>query len=247
MRPTPPQSLLTLTDRYNAAAFEVGRRRARIRLAGASDAAFDVLREDGTAALERADGSDPDAVLTADPQTWSVIAEDVRGGMSAYRSGRLSIRRDLHLGVGFLAATASTGEGSLCFRQVRTERGSISICEAGSGPPVLMIHGLGATKVSFLPTLAALAPQEHRAIAVDLPGFGDSEKPIAVPYDARYFASTMTALLDALELERADVIGNSMGGRVALELGLSAPERVRRLVLLAPSLAGFARAHGLDT
>jgi pimeloyl-ACP methyl ester carboxylesterase len=72
---------------------------------------------------------------------------------------------------------------------------------------------------------------------VDLPGFGDSEKPILAHYDARYFASALTALLDALELERADFVGNSMGGRVALELGLSFPDRVRRLALLAPSLA----------
>lgn len=140
------------------------------------------------------------------------------------------------LGVGFLAATATPGQGALRFRRVNTARGHISISEAGKGPAVLMIHGLGATKVSFLPTLAALAPH-HRAIAVDLPGFGDSEKPILARYDARFFASAMTALLDALGLERADILGNSMGGRVALEIGLSAPDRVRRLALLAPSLA----------
>ena len=99
-----------------------------------------------------------------------------------------------------------------------------------------MIHGLGATKVSFLPTLAALAGT-HRCIAVDLPGFGDSVKPIRARYDARFFARSMVALLDALELERAHLIGNSMGGRVALEVGLRAPDRVGRLVLLAPSLA----------
>jgi pimeloyl-ACP methyl ester carboxylesterase len=99
-----------------------------------------------------------------------------------------------------------------------------------------MIHGLGATKVSFLPTLAALAPH-HRAVAVDLPGFGDSDKPILAPYNARYFARTMTALLDALELDRASFVGNSMGGRVAIEVGLQSPERVSRIALLAPSLA----------
>jgi pimeloyl-ACP methyl ester carboxylesterase len=157
--------------------------------------------------------------------------------MDAYRHGRLKIRRDLHLGVGFLAATAAQGEGTLRFRTIRTSRGRISISEAGSGPAALMVHGLGATKVSFLPTVVALAPNGHRAIAVDLPGFGDSDKPILGTYTARFFADAMAALLDALELDRVDVIGNSMGGRVALELGLSAPERVDRLVLLAPALA----------
>jgi pimeloyl-ACP methyl ester carboxylesterase len=156
--------------------------------------------------------------------------------MAAFRRGRLRIRNDLHLGVGFLAATAAAGEGALRFRRVRTREGHISISEAGRGSCVLLLHGLGASKVSLLPTLTALAPH-HRAIAVDLPGFGDSDKPILAAYDPPYFARTMTALLDALELEQADVVGNSMGGRVALELGLHYADRVRRLALLAPSLA----------
>jgi pimeloyl-ACP methyl ester carboxylesterase len=100
----------------------------------------------------------------------------------------------------------------------------------------VLIHGLGATKASFLPTIAALAPG-YRTLAVDLPGFGDSDKPLNGSYDAPFFARSIVALLDALGLERAHVIGNSMGGRVAIELGLEFPERVRRLVLLAPSLA----------
>src|SRR5581483_5045052 len=106
----------------------------------------------------------------------------------------------------------------LRLRTIRTARGRIAISEAGTGPAVVMIHGLGATKVSFLPTLAALAPH-FRAIAVDLPGFGDSDKPILAPYNAPYFAGTMTALRDALELDRANFIGNSMGGRIAIEVG----------------------------
>jgi pimeloyl-ACP methyl ester carboxylesterase len=231
-----PATLRTLTDRYDAEAFEVGRRSARIRLAGAGQGEFDVLLEGRRATLGPANGDRPDAVLQADPQTWSEIAQDVRGGMEAYRRGRLRIRHDLHLGVGFLAATAASDAAGLRFRHVDTARGRISISEAGSGPAALLIHGLGATKVSFLPTLAALAPHQ-RAIAVDLPGFGDSDKPLRAAYDARYFAEAMTALLDALELERVDVVGNSMGGRIALELGMTAPDRVRRLALLAPALA----------
>jgi pimeloyl-ACP methyl ester carboxylesterase len=234
---SPPDALAELVGRYDAQVFEVGRSRARIRLTGASPDSFDVLLDGRHAKLVPADGHRPDATLEADPRTWAKIAADVQAGMDAYRRGRLKVRRDLHLGVGFLAATASQGEGTLCFRTIRTARGRISVSEAGAGPAALMIHGLGATKVSFLPTLVALAPNGHRAIAVDLPGFGDSDKPILGTYNARFFADAMTALLDALELERVDVIGNSMGGRVALELGLSAPERVNRLVLLAPALA----------
>jgi pimeloyl-ACP methyl ester carboxylesterase len=104
------------------------------------------------------------------------------------------------------------------------------------GEPVVMLHGLGATKVSFLPSVAALA-ESHRTIAIDLPGFGDSAKPIGAPYDARFFARAVVALLDALEIGRAHLIGNSMGGRAALEVGLRAPDRVGRLALLTPALA----------
>jgi pimeloyl-ACP methyl ester carboxylesterase len=232
-----PEALVELVGRYDARAFEIGRSRARIRLSGAGPSEYDVMLDGENAELVPAAGRHADALLEADAKTWAQIAADVRAGMEAYRRGRLKIRRDLHLGVGFLAATAVHGDDALSFRTIQTSRGRISISEAGSGPAALMIHGLGATKVSFLPTLAALAPNGHRAIAVDLPGFGDSDKPLLGTYDARFFAQSMTALLDALELDRVDVIGNSMGGRVAVELGLTAPERVKRLVMLAPALA----------
>lgn len=223
-----------LVDRFDPEVFDVGRREARIRLAGTSDPR-DVVIADGEARLEAASG-EPDAELVADDATWEAVANDVRDGMAAFRSGRLRVRRDLHLGVGFLAATADGGEGRLRIRAVPTRAGRISTLDAGSGDPVILIHGLGATKASFLPTVAALAPG-HRTIAVDLPGFGDSDKPLRGTYDARYFAEAMIALLDSLELERAHVIGNSMGGRVAIELGLRFPDRLGRLALLAPSLA----------
>jgi pimeloyl-ACP methyl ester carboxylesterase len=245
MSAPPPPALAALAGRYDPEVFELGRRSARLRLVGASDEPHDVVLDGRRATLgPSVRGERPDAVLTADPETWTAIADDLRGGMTAFRAGRLSVRHDLHLGIGFLAATApppagganGTRAGGLRLRRVDTGIGPISITEAGDGPPVLLLHGLGATKVSFLPTVAALADR-HRTIAVDLPGFGDSTKPLTAAYDAPFFARSVVALLDALELDRADVVGNSMGGRVALEVGLRSPERVGRLGLLAPSLA----------
>lgn len=228
-------ALRRLVSRFDPSVFDVGRPRVRIRVEDGGEP-HDVVIEEGAARLEPPRGS-ADAVLSADAQTWSEIAEDVRGVMRAFRRGRLRIRHDLHLGVGFLAATAlAQGPGRLRIRHVQTAVGAVSTTEAGTGEPVLLVHGLGATKASFLPTIEALAGS-HRAIAVDLPGFGDSDKPLWAAYDARFFARAMAALLDALELDSAHVVGNSMGGRVALELGLSHPERVDRLVMLAPSLA----------
>ena len=176
-------------------------------------------------------------MLTADAGTWRRVATDLRAGMDAYQSGRLSVRRNLHVGVGFLAATSGADEpGRLRFRTVATSGMQLSILEAGTGPPALALHGLGGTKGSFLPTVAGLADR-FRVIAMDLPGFGDSDKPIGAAYDARYFAGAAVDLLDALELDRVHLIGNSLGGRVALEIALRHPSRAGRLGLLAPSLA----------
>ncbi len=231
-----PSPLDRLIERFDPTVFDVGRRRARLRIDGAGRQPRDVIIEDGHARVTTPDGHF-DAQLSADRETWEAIAEDLRGGLAAFRSGRLRVRRDLHLGVGFLAATAAPdGPGRLRIRSVQTRAGSISTMEAGTGEPVLLLHGLGATKASFLPTIGALTPA-YRTIAVDLPGFGDSSKPLLGSYDARFFSDAIEALLDALELDRAHVVGNSMGGRVAIEVGLQAPHRVGRVVLLAPSLA----------
>jgi pimeloyl-ACP methyl ester carboxylesterase len=236
---TSTSTLERLVQRYDSELFWPMRPSARVRLAGDEGGDRDAVFEGDRAFLVPATGR-PDAILTADPQTWTSVAEDVRGGLDAFREGRLSIRRDLHLGIGFLAATAGTDPSrpdGLRFAQVQTAVGELSINEAGSGPPVVAIHGLGATKVSLLPTVAALAAQGRRTIAVDLPGFGDSVKPIRAPYHAPYFAGAIVALLDALGIDRADLVGNSLGGRVAIEVGLRYPSRVGRLGLLAPSLA----------
>jgi pimeloyl-ACP methyl ester carboxylesterase len=232
----PPRSLQTLAGRYDRSAFEPQGGRARVRLAVAGGEEWDALLEGDRARLVPAEG-DADATLSADAQVWAAIVKEVRGGMEAYRAGRLTMRRNLHLGVGFLAATSGqSGPGRLRFRMVASERGRLSTVEAGNGPPLVAIHGLGATKGSFLPTVAALSAR-HRVIALDLPGFGDSDKPIGASYDARFFARAVVALADALELDRVHLIGNSLGGRVALEVGLLHPDRVDRLVLLCPSLA----------
>jgi len=161
----------------------------------------------------------------------------VRGGMAAYRQGRLRVRINLHLGVGLLAATSSNREpGRLRFGAVKTRIGELSYVEAGTGPPLLALHGLGGTKASFLPTLADLAAS-HRVVALDLPGFGESAKPIGAAYDARFMARSVIAAMDGLELDTAHLVGNSMGGRVALEAGMRHADRVERLVLLCPAVA----------
>jgi len=235
---TAPAGLLALTERFDPDVIDVPGGRARIRLGVRDEGEWDAVIDSGEIQLLSAGEEEPDALLSADATTWEGIAEDVRGGMTAYREGRLRVRRNLHLGVGLLAATSGMQEeGRLRFDTFRTAAGRISTLAAGEGEPVICIHGLGGTKASFLPTTAALAPAGYRVIAMDLPGFGDSEKPLTAPYDAPYFAAAVTAVMDELEIERAHLIGNSMGGRVAIEVGLLHPDRAARVALLSPALA----------
>src|SRR2546421_12509411 len=98
-------ALERLVARFDPTVFDVGRPLVRVRVEDCTGQRHDVVIEDGTARLAPVRNS-PDAILTADATTWNEIAEDIRGGMEAFRKGRLRIRRDLHLGVGFLAATA---------------------------------------------------------------------------------------------------------------------------------------------
>jgi pimeloyl-ACP methyl ester carboxylesterase len=234
---TAPASLRTLVGRFDEDAFDLPGKRAVIRLATTGAGAWDAVVEPGEVVLEAADEGDPDSLLTADAATWDEIATDVASGLDAFRRGKLRIRRNIHLGVGFLAATSGSREaGRFRFVRIETEAGSYSGLEAGTGPPVLMLHGLGATKAEFLPTVAALA-RSYRTIAVDLLGFGDSDKPLGASYGPDFQARGIAHLMDALELERAHFIGHSMGGRVALEVGFRHPARTRGLVLMTPAMA----------
>ena len=230
------EPLRTLAGRFDATAFDAPTGRARIRLAIRDGDALDAVIEDHRVELEPANGDRADGLLIADPPTWRRIAADVRGGMDAFRAGRLTIKRNLHLGVAFLAATSDPGPGRLRFHTVPTRLGPVSAFEAGEGPPVVLIHGLGATKSEFLPMVADLA-ETHRVIAIDLPGFGDSAKPFPAAYDAPFFSSWVESLLDELQIDRAHVLGHSMGGRVAIEFGLRNPDRTQGLILMTPSMA----------
>jgi pimeloyl-ACP methyl ester carboxylesterase len=123
---------------------------------------------------------------------------------------------------------------------VKVGRDRVSVLSMGSGPPVLLLHGLGATRASFFETAAALS-DTYTVHAFDLPGFGSSSKPAFGAYDARWFSERVLGVMDELEVGRAHIVGNSMGGRVAIELGLRWPERVGGLGLLCPGVAWVKR------
>lgn len=101
---------------------------------------------------------------------------------------------------------------------------------SGSGPALLLIHGLGSCQLDWEHQVAAFSAK-HTVITSDQRGHGESSR-----YRGRYsiekFAQDQLSLLNTLNIEQADVVGLSMGGAVAFQLALDAPERVRRLVIV---------------
>jgi pimeloyl-ACP methyl ester carboxylesterase len=119
--------------------------------------------------------------------------------------------------------------------------------------PIVLIHGVGGWAENWRPVIASLASTGRRVIALDLPGFGESERPRRVRYfgpDEAFYPRFVVAAMDVLGIERAHVAGNSMGGAVAYMTAVTAPSRTRSLVLVAPGglgrdVAFFLRACSL--
>jgi pimeloyl-ACP methyl ester carboxylesterase len=122
-------------------------------------------------------------------------------------------------------------------RSVTVHGARVIYAEMGEGPPVVLVHGLSGCWQNWLENIPHLA-RNHRVIAVDLPGFGESELPqeeISIPGYGRF----LDAFLGEIGIERAALIGNSMGGFIAAETAISHPSRVEKLVLV--SAAGLMR------
>src|SRR2546425_2923414 len=116
-------------------------------------------------------------------------------------------------------------------RTVTSDGINIHYVCGGSGPPLVLVHGLGSSAaVEFYYNLEPLAAH-HRVLAIDLPGFGKSDKPV-LDYTIELFVKAVRDVMTSEGLERAAVMGVSMGGRVALGLALESPDLVERLVLV---------------
>ena len=112
----------------------------------------------------------------------------------------------------------------------------------GSGPTVLMLHGIGGGHRAFAPQVETLASLGYRAVAWDMPGYGHSA-PIE-PYTFKGLAQSCVNLIDALQCDSVVLLGHSMGGMVAQEVVARRPERVSRLVLCGTSAAFGKRTDG---
>ena len=120
--------------------------------------------------------------------------------------------------------------------------------DVGSGKPVLLIHGSGpgvSGWANWRLTIPALSAAS-RVIVPDMVGFGFSERPAGIRYGLDGWVAQAVGLLDALDIECADIVGNSFGGGLALALAIRHPKRVRKLVLMGSAGVPFTLTPGLD-
>lgn len=106
-----------------------------------------------------------------------------------------------------------------------------NVIEIGSGPPIVFVHGLSGSWQNWLEQLPEFA-RDHRCIAVDLPGFGESPMP-REKISISGYAQWLDRLLEAIDVDGCALVGNSMGGFIGLEMALEFPHRVERLVLVS--------------
>ncbi|MFA7585138.1 MAG: alpha/beta fold hydrolase [Novosphingobium sp.] len=120
--------------------------------------------------------------------------------------------------------------------------------DSGTGAPLLLIHGSGpgvSAWANWRFTIADLSPR-FRCIAPDMAGFGQTRVGDDFAFGLEAWRGQLLAFLDALNLDKVDVVGNSFGGALALALAIAAPDRVGRLVLMGSVGVPFAITPGLD-
>ncbi len=218
----------------------LARRAARLHLETDLGDAWTVVVTGGAARARRGTRVAPTARLEAPAE---VLADVVGGRLpvpQAFADGRLRVRGDLgtvlQLDALFPPPTASPPTHPRSHEaDVMGVRTTWLAAGPAGAPPVVLLHGLASTGVSMVPLLSDLA-RDHRVLVPDLPGSGTSAAP-ASPYSSAWFAAWLAAFQAATDSRGAVLIGNSLGGRIALEAGLARPAQVRALVLLAPSPA----------
>ena len=219
-----------LEDRFQ------GGGRWRIRV---GRAARDVVVTSSGASVEKANGN-VDAEIDTDPGSWRAMDAGEMSGIEAFVQRKLTVRGSIERALHFEPMFDRPDAGGMRYTMEEVDIGhgvKLSALVAGSpeAEPLLLIHGLGATKASWLTIVPQLA-RKFRVIVIDLPGFGRSSKPIG-RYDSAWFCGHLCGFLDRMEIGGCYVAGNSMGGKIAMELAMLDPERVRAIICLCPASA----------
>jgi pimeloyl-ACP methyl ester carboxylesterase len=119
-------------------------------------------------------------------------------------------------------------------RFVRVDEHRLRVIEIGTGEPLLLVHGFADSAYAWHRNFRALAGAGFRVVAYDYPGCGESALPDGFRFGVDNLARVALGLLDALGIERAHLVGHSMGGGIGLHLALHHADRLRRAVLAAP-------------
>jgi pimeloyl-ACP methyl ester carboxylesterase len=121
---------------------------------------------------------------------------------------------------------------------------NLFVCDEGEGPPVLLLHGFPFTHHTFRAIRQPLA-RRHRVVSLDLPGFGDSDRPGAFRHDVVGTADAMAALLRELGAAPAAVVAHGFSAAIATAMAVLQPWSVRRLVLVAGTVYPRSLSLGL--
>jgi pimeloyl-ACP methyl ester carboxylesterase len=122
-----------------------------------------------------------------------------------------------------------------------------SYLEAGSGEPVIMLHGSGpgvSGLANWQHNMPALS-QRFRVLAPDIVGFGATERPDDIVYSLRTWTDHVWAFLDAHGISSTAIVGNSLGGRIALQMATDRPNRITKMVLMGAPGVGMTLTDGL--
>ena len=181
----------------------------------------------------------PAAEIRTDLKTWTAINAGRLSGIEAFADRRLTVRGSIEAALLFEPLFDRPTAGGLRYSLDEVDAGNLKISALFAGAqdsqPLVLIHGLGASKASWLTVVPQLA-RNYRVIALDLPGFGASSKPWA-RYDSHWFSDQVFEFLDALGYETALIGGNSMGGKIAMEMAMRRPEKVQAIACLCPAAA----------
>lgn len=120
--------------------------------------------------------------------------------------------------------------------------------DVGSGFPLVMLHGSGpgvSAWANWNKVFPLLSPH-HRVLAPDMVGFGYTDRPEGIHYGMDVWIKQTIDFMDALHIEKTDLVGNSFGGALALAVAITHPQRVRKLVLMGSMGVTFPLSYGLD-
>lgn len=131
---------------------------------------------------------------------------------------------------------------------IKTGNFNTNYHDVGGGSPVVMLHGSGPGVSAFANwnKIFPLLKDYHRILAPDMVGFGYTERPDGIVYNMDNWVQQTVDFMDALDIEKADLVGNSFGGALALSMAVNYPERVGKLVLMGSMGVSFPITYGLD-